>query len=171
MRVSQDNLGALRRLVSVVLIQLILGASEAAMAETRVLPVHVTDPAGNPLSGIRISTLENGSTERTNEKGYVRIQLSIDVRGGEPIELCVFSDAENKDDPWVFLSPYHNKVNVPASGYVDVVVVKFSVKIAMMATSQAQRAVLRPSVAEVSKLALPPKPRRRPAGTGQPRPG
>jgi hypothetical protein len=142
--------------------------SVTAIAQTRVLPLHVTDPAGNPLPGIRISTLENGSTERTNEKGFIRIQFSADVKVGEEVELCVFSDAENKSDPWAFLSPYHNKVNVPTSGYVDVVVVKMSVKIAMMSTSQAQRAVLRPSVAEVSKPTPPSKPHRRPTGAGQP---
>lgn len=83
-----------------------------ALAERGVLPLHVTDVKGQPISGrVEIGVLHGGGTGWTLDDGRVLIHLDKETQEHTFVLLKIFTSPPGKD--YAILSPYDFRVEVP----------------------------------------------------------
>ena len=106
-----------------------------ALAETGVLPLHITDAKGKPISGrVEIGLVQGGGTGWTLDDGQVLIRLDKETREHTFVTLKIFTSPPGKD--YVILSPYDFRVEVPpfaekAENYQSVTLVQRGDRVAL----------------------------------------
>lgn len=126
----------------------------AALAENGVMVVHVTYLDKKPLPRVRISVVKEGSTEKTGSDGKARLRLAAGVKEEQEITLQVVPLAHDKG-PWVFVSPWNQRVRVPPfSGdeAVPVVLARKADKDALLGSSEGRKALEQSILSGLSKL-------------------
>jgi tetratricopeptide (TPR) repeat protein len=126
----------------------------AAKAEDGVLVVHVTYLDKKTPARVRIGVVKDGSTERTDANGQARLRLATGVKEEQEVTLQVVPLSHDQG-PWVFISPWDQRVHVPSFSRgkpVPVVLARQADKKALLNSSEGRKAIEQSILSELSKL-------------------
>jgi tetratricopeptide (TPR) repeat protein len=133
---------------------LLLLAAGIARAQGGRLVVQVTYLGGKQLDGVRIGAVGSGSLERTAGGGVARIHLASEVKIGQEVELQVVQSAKDKE-PWVFISPWNQRIVVPsfdAGRVIPVILARKADKEALLESSDGRKAILQSILSDLRQL-------------------